>query len=88
MKVLQVALANLRDATKPVDAADRVILLTEIESLRTALHGLARIYSDAWDRVGGGLVILDIPRFEEAHKAARIALGTPLFDLDTGEMEA
>lgn len=161
MKALQVALANLRDATKPIDAADRVILLNHIESLtprrapedkqfalvldrnyegegyslavwngenynvtdgdcferegdtldgytaefltdyqleqkletlRKALRGLERMYSDAWDGVGGGLVILDIPRFEAAHKAAhkaaRIALGTPLFDLDTGEMEA
>lgn len=34
MDALKVALANLRDATKPIDAGDRVILLDEIERLR------------------------------------------------------
>ena len=33
MKSLQVALANLRDVTKPLDAADRVILIDHIALL-------------------------------------------------------
>lgn len=36
MKALQVALANLRDATKPIDSTDRIILLNHIEEMRNA----------------------------------------------------
>ena len=59
------------------------------DQLKTALKGLSAMYTRAWDRVDGGLVMLppSIPEFEAAHAAARVALGEPL-DEDTEPQSA
>jgi len=58
----------------------------ELRLLHAALDRLERIYTHAFDRVDGGLSLLgpSIPKYEEAHRQARIALGRPLFG-DNGE---
>lgn len=79
------AMLDLRQEMTPNTVLD---LLDEIERLRDALKGLSDMYTYAWDRIEGGMVMFDLERFEAAHKTARIALGTPFLDLDTGEPEA
>ena len=57
----------------------------DIELLRAALKGLSDLYSYAWDRVDGGLMMMPeggVPKFEAAHKAALIALGVEVYDGD------
>jgi hypothetical protein len=56
----------------------------EILRLRTALAGLEAMYVYTWDRVDGALVMMPdaIPKFEAAHKAARVALGIHLIEID------
>lgn len=56
-------------------------LLSERDALRKALEALEDMYVHAWDSADGGLVMLghSIPKFEEAHRQARIALGCQLF---------
>lgn len=55
----------------------------EIARLRAALKDLSDMYTHAWDRADGDLVMMgaSVPRFEKVHSAARIALGEKdLFD--------
>jgi hypothetical protein len=46
----------------------------DAQTLREALQALSHMYSYAWDRTDGALVMFDIERFEAAHEKARTAL--------------
>jgi hypothetical protein len=50
--------------------------------LENALKGLSNMYTYAWDMVGGGLMMMDVKRFELAHKEARRVLGIELMEVD------
>lgn len=47
-----------------------------IAALEAALRGLSKMYSDAWDRVDGALVMMgsSVGEFEEAHRIAEETL--------------
>lgn len=62
--------------------------VAEIERLREALTEMEAMYSHAWDRAGGGLLMMpkSVERFDEACRKARIALGKPLYG-DNGELD-
>lgn len=53
-----------------------------IDRIENALLDLSSMYAATWDRVDGALVMMPdhIPKFESAHRRARIALGKPLID--------
>lgn len=44
----------------------------ENDELEAALKGLSDMYAQAWDRVDGGLMMMDsgVKRFEKAHSVA------------------
>jgi hypothetical protein len=69
---------------------DDKTMLARIAELEAALRGLSDMYSHAWDLVAGGLVMQppSIPRFEEAHRVARIALGHPFVGDDGSDPDA
>ena len=55
------------------DLGDMVLVPKgEVEKLRSALKGLSDMYALTWDRVDGGLMMMDsgVERFEKAHQAA------------------
>lgn len=59
------------------------------DRLRVALKGLSDMYARTWDRADGALVMMpdSVPRFEQAHRAALIALGEPVYDIDEQSSE-
>src|SRR6185369_12656128 len=59
-------------------------LREQLAAMKAALEELDNMYAHAWALVDGGLMLMQgsIPRFESAHKKARIALGVPLLSED------
>lgn len=57
---------------------------TEIDHLLGVARQVDELYSHAWDRADGGLSMFgsSVPKFEDAHKAVREALGIKLLTED------
>lgn len=65
---------------------------TEVDDMRSALKGLSDMYGSTWDRVDGGLMMIDsgVERFEKAHQRAYEVLypDRPLISFDEEEAAA
>jgi hypothetical protein len=58
---------------------------SRLETVRSALDGLSNLYSYAWDREDGALVMYDFDTFELRHQAAVEALALIAPPADKGE---
>jgi hypothetical protein len=68
------AIAAMRGS--PEECAENAVLAASAPSLLAALRALSDMYTHAWDRTDGALVMSgsSVPKFEAVHEAARSAI--------------